>query len=937
MNSEINIDQSQNNSLQKSIEINKIPNSFSNPEEVKKLIENLLKKRLNKRLLKLETNEKEGQKNLKFTFLKFKEFDKILDSFKEQIKKSKEDSKKEKDESKKIKEIGKSHISKSQAPQKKLKIITGDFLTNRTIVNNKDKYKINNIKNINKSNYQTELPKKEHVRPKTFKGHKIKEKSKLKVGPLSIDKINNMSSPVRPEENISKTIVSMSTNKKEKNIHNSVLYNREQAMKKGIKKNQQTNLTKAFSDLGTEIKKSSHFTEKNDKKSKNIIKDKDKIESKTQRKKGNDKKTIIKKTNEKIKKNPVKKNKKGEEEEVKEENKNKQEVKKNEEGKIEEDKKEEDKKIEEKREEKKEEEIKKTEDINNENKEKDEIIIKKNEKEEENIENKENHNTEDINQQKDELINKEEKKEEKEEKEEKEIIPKTESNNKTENVDKIEDKNDKEDAENKNISDNLKDNNENFKKEEEKIIQIPKEEDKGKDNIIIQEDEKKENIKKDSDKNVENIITQNDAKKDLNQLPTDNKNQEVKEEKELEENIIQDNTAIPLSAPEKKEEEKYIQQEKIKNEEPKSPSDILNEQSKTNNDKIESLNEEKETNINDNNKSPSENNPNLIETIRKDNEEMKKVNEEELLKHYQSQFIDINLNQSINQNMSFSQSFLQSRSFLEDKPTEKIARDPNTPLTKDEIIKKYKNYFIYVFDFLEFKERIQFSGIHRGFKNERIYLFNSKREEAISSLELKERETLDDRINKFKLNFKSDVYKKPLDKFNPGKSSVNAVISLDKDMFSKLFKQKVLDIKLSDIYIVYRVLFALMGETKIAEIVDDNEFWEKCIEYLNNNGKNKIGSFIFEKSKSFDFSHKNIYTLNKLLVGIKPKLNPGSFSKISGTTGLLIFIVRDALEFAGVLITNKTPKSRIYDNLMYYKNLIEPLTNFIDFLSKIKK
>ena len=84
---------------------------------------------------------------------------------------------------------------------------------------------------------------------------------------------------------------------------------------------------------------------------------------------------------------------------------------------------------------------------------------------------------------------------------------------------------------------------------------------------------------------------------------------------------------------------------------------------------------------------------------------MKKVNEEELLKHYQSQFIDINLNQSINQNMSFSQSFLQSRSFLEDKPTEKIARDPNTPLTKDEIIKKYKNYFIYVFDFLEFKGR----------------------------------------------------------------------------------------------------------------------------------------------------------------------------------------------------------------------------------------
>ena len=61
---------------------------------------------------------------------------------------------------------------------------------------------------------------------------------------------------------------------------------------------------------------------------------------------------------------------------------------------------------------------------------------------------------------------------------------------------------------------------------------------------------KKQKMKKDSEKNVENIITQNDAKKDLNQLPTENKNQEVKEEKELEENIIQNNTAIPLSAPE---------------------------------------------------------------------------------------------------------------------------------------------------------------------------------------------------------------------------------------------------------------------------------------------------------------------------------------------------------------------------------------------------
>ena len=96
-------------------------------------------------------------------------------------------------------------------------------------------------------------------------------------------------------------------------------------------------------------------------------------------------------------------------------------------------------------------------------------------------------------------------------------------------------------------------------------------------------------------------------------------------------------------------------------------------------------------------------------------------------------------------------------------------------------------------------------------------------------------------------------------------------------MFSKLFKEKNLDSKLSDIYIVYRILFILMNETKIATIEDDEIFWKKCIEYLNNNGKDEIGSFILAKSKEFDFSHKNIFLMNKLLVGMKEKFKPQLF------------------------------------------------------------
>ena len=77
--------------------------------------------------------------------------------------------------------------------------------------------------------------------------------------------------------------------------------------------------------------------------------------------------------------------------------------------------------------------------------------------------------------------------------------------------------------------------------------------------------------------------------------------------------------------------------------------------------------------------------------------------------------------------------------------------------------------------------------------------------------------------------------------------------------------------------------------------------------------------------------------MNRLLVGIKPKFIPTTFTKISGTTGLLFFLIKECLEYCGVLINDKkTQPSRIYDNLIYYKNIIDSLANFIDFLSMLK-
>ena len=913
MNTE-NLDQSQNKEIP---ENNPNPNSSLIPEETKKLLASLLKHRLEEKITKLETKEKEDEETLKFVYKKFKGYISLLDVFtKETIKNLKERKEllKKKEEEKKSKDANKSHKSKSLAPHKKLEINTrNDILTNRTITNknkNKISVNINNINNISRHNYQTEVPKKEHERPKTFKGRRIPlekdSNTKIKTKPIKLDKITNISTPVRPEDLKMKTITNYNTEKKpeSKTIHNSVIHNtnKSKSIKKKVKGNN-LELSKNFSDVGKNLKKLDKFTsEKSSKKNINIIQDKlnkkNENKDKDNKKELTGKKLVNKKTNDKLKKAQPKTDKKEDKKDSKNDNNKVNKEKENENDEKEEEKPNESK-----------------ENIDEEKKEevKSDNVEKKDEHE------NKNDNVEKSEQKEEKLISGESKNQE---------ATKVEEKNKEENTAQIE-------KENK--VDNTSDKIEIPK--EEKIDSDKKDENKVDNTLDKNNETPKEEKPIEIEKKEENIKTENE--KEINKItPEQTLEAELKKE---EQKIIQENEANSLIT-QKPEEQKITEEIKQEEKEPKkiesqpqSPDDTP---SAENSEKKEILNKEEEkTPIepNNENKPSNENNAKLIENIRKDNEEMKKENEEELLKHYQSQIIDINLNQSINQNMSFSQSFLQSRSILGEQPIEKIKRDPNVPLTKDEILKKYKNYFIYIFDFLDFKDRVMFSGIHKGFKNERIYLLNTKREEAIASLELNERETINDRLNKFMTSYSSSEYKQPLSQFTIARNSATAIVSIDKETFSKLFKQKTLDIKLSEIYIVYRVLFLLFGEQKIAEIVDDGEFWEKCIEYLNTNGGNKIGSFILEKSKSFDFSKNSIYLINKLLVGIKPNFTTAHFSKVNGTTGLLMFIIRDALEYAGIIVTKRTPKSRIYNNLVYYKNLIENLTNFIDYLVNIEK
>lgn len=75
---------------------------------------------------------------------------------------------------------------------------------------------------------------------------------------------------------------------------------------------------------------------------------------------------------------------------------------------------------------------------------------------------------------------------------------------------------------------------------------------------------------------------------------------------------------------------------------------------------------------------------------------------------------------------------------------------------------------------------------------------------------------------------------------------------------------------------------------------------------------------ILASVKIFDFSSENVYKINKFVGNHITKITPTYYSKICPATGLLIFLLKDAIEYAGVsIVEKKTPIHRIYNNYNY--------------------
>ena len=350
-------------------------------------------------------------------------------------------------------------------------------------------------------------------------------------------------------------------------------------------------------------------------------------------------------------------------------------------------------------------------------------------------------------------------------------------------------------------------------------------------------------------------------------------------------------------------------------------------------DEKENKKDENNNNINNNDKENINNNVienNLDEKTKVINEDKKEIIQSEAGINNDEQLVDPNKS-LLNQSSILNQTAILSEQYV------LISKDEDSPFSIENVLKFEKSQILGVLDFLNFQEKIQFTGINRGFNIERIYILNDKREELIKGLDLNSDETIDDLIMKIKLKYSNEELNKEFTPFQVSRGAAKAVELLNNPLYSKLFKKSTIEKNADEICKVYRTLFTLLGEYHIANIPEDEYFWIKCTEYLNNKSEGKIGSFILNQFKNINFDKRKIVLINKFMIGMKKKINPNYFPKICGTTGLLIFLIKDALEYCGVIINDKkTQPARILDNLMYYKKCIETLAQIIENLSGLK-
>ena len=198
-------------------------------------------------------------------------------------------------------------------------------------------------------------------------------------------------------------------------------------------------------------------------------------------------------------------------------------------------------------------------------------------------------------------------------------------------------------------------------------------------------------------------------------------------------------------------------------------------------------------------------------------------------------------------------------------------------------------------------------------------------------------QTMENKLSTLEVKFKAEDFE-ILPEFKLNKGTIRAIECLKESLYIKIFKNEISMKILEEIEIIYKILFQLINKDNFVKIKDKKIFWSEISKFLLENMNENLANYVNEIAKKFDFSEKNIIKIKKICKDKNiENINPSYMGKLCGTTGLISFVIKDALEYSGIIEDKKTPPLRIKKNYEYQKEIIDNIEKYISIIKKIEE
>lgn len=159
-------------------------------------------------------------------------------------------------------------------------------------------------------------------------------------------------------------------------------------------------------------------------------------------------------------------------------------------------------------------------------------------------------------------------------------------------------------------------------------------------------------------------------------------------------------------------------------------------------------------------------------------------------------------------------------------------------------------------------------------------------------------------------------------------ASLKAIELLNEDIHCKTFNVDACPS--NEVILIYKLYFQLVDPDSMSLYYRCNlsEFWKFTCKYFLRDSS--IGKIIRQDLNSADISLYNLSLLFYILGHDEEIINPSSYNTICGTTGLLVFILKDIFEYLGLIQSANCNVNNAYKLLKYMKHRLQAMEDKID-------